>query len=256
MRVTKLSALLATLALVLPCLGAAPALAAGLDLKAEPTALTIGTFYAGQDVNLRGQLESGQEVVLEVKGPMEDTTFDVKGRVGPFWLNRGQVKVEKAPYLYIMLTSDSAPKPEQLAALDLGLDHLRSEAEVIAPQRDPQDIFSKFLDFKTKSGLYQQKPGAVAYNQGSQGAREFLATLAMPSSLSAGDYQITATVIKDGAVQGRASMNYAVRDGAMLKWVKDMAFNSSLMFGVLCVVIALATGGIMGVVFKGGKGGH
>jgi hypothetical protein len=234
----------------------APAQAAGDKLDIEPPSLTIGTFYAGQPARLAGETAADQEVILDIRGPSEDTNFDLKGRVGPFWLNRGLVKVDNAPALYILLLPNQAPGASQLAALGLGMDHLKTETAVSSPGQDPDQLFARFVDFKTAAGLYQQKPGAVAYAPAGPGRRSYAASFDFPSSLAAGQYQVTATFLRDGAPVERLSKTYVVEDGPFLKLLKGLAMERALLFGVLCVLIALVTGALTGVVFKGGKGGH
>lgn len=252
----KRQAMIPLLGVFLMCLAAAPAVAAGASLEIQPPALTIGTFYAGQSARLSGQIADGQEVVLEIKGPSENVSFDLKGRVGPFWMNRGLVKVDKAPSLYILLLPSQPPAEDRLAALGLGMTHLKEGVAVNSPGQDPAQIFAKFLDFKKDAGLYQQRPGAVTYAPAGPGRLSFSAVLDFPSSLAAGRYEMTATVLQEGAPPQRLSKAYLVDDGAFLKLVKDMAYDRALLFGVLCVAIALFTGAVMGLVFRGGKGGH
>ena len=239
-----------------PLLAAASAPASGTTLSLLPASLVIDTFYAGQTIQLNGEINEGQEVVLEVRGPRENAAFDLKGRVGPFWMNRGLVKVDNAPSLYMLLLPKDAPNESQLEGLELGMGHLKAGATVAAPGRDPNQIFAQFLDFKQAAGLYQQQSGAIAYAPAGPGRRTFSASLGFPSALAAGEYEVIATVLQDGAALNRLSKTYLVEDGPFLDLVKGLAFNHALPFGVLCVVIALFTGAVMGLVFKGGKGGH
>ena len=232
------------------------AAAGGIKLELDPPLMTIGSFYAGKPVRFSGEIGAGQEVLLEMRGPQENVTFDLKGRVGPFWMNRGLVKVENAPILYLLLLPASAPAAPNLQALGLGTAHLQEEAKVISPGHDPKDIFTSFLEFKQAAGLYRQVPGAISYAPAGPGRQSFSAVLDLPSSLTAGQYQVTATVLQNGAPAGRVAQAYLVEDEAFLKLVKDLAFDRALLFGVLCVLIALVTGAVMGVLFKGGKGGH
>jgi hypothetical protein len=246
-------------------LGAAWALAAGAaadtgaavaKLDMQPASLTIGTFYAGQPVKLSGEIAQGQEVILEMRGPGENISFDLKGQVGPFWMNRGLVRVENAPTLYILLLSSGAPAEPELAALGLGLSQLKQETKVSAHGQDPDQLFARFLEFKREAGLYQQRTGAVTYAPAGPNRQSFAAVMDFPSSLAAGQYQVTATVLENGAPLGRLSKAYAVEDGPFLGLVKGLAFDRALLFGVLCVLVALVTGAVMGLLFKGGKGGH
>lgn len=251
--------LLVGLLLVLACVPVPAAPSAPQDaatIRLDPASLVIGTFYAGQSVALKGEIADDQQVILEVKGPREDASFDLKGRVGPFWMNRGVIKVENAPSLYLLLLPADAPDEARLEGLGLGMGQLRTEARVAAPGRDADQLFAQFLEFKREAGLYQQKTTAITYAPAGPGRRAYSASLDFPSSLAAGEYQVTATVLRDGEVAGRATQAYQVEDGPFLGLVKGLAFTHSLLFGVLCVVIALFTGGVMGLVFKGGKGGH
>lgn len=251
--------LLTALLLALACaavLAAEAAPAGAIKLSLEPASLVIGTFYAGQRVGLKGEIDANQQVILEIQGPREDATFDLKGRVGPFWMNRGLVKVENAPSLYMLLLPQDAPNESQLEGLELGMVHLKAGAKVVAPGRDPNQLFTQFLDFKKAAGLYQQKAGAISYAPADSGRRAFSASLDFPSALVAGEYQVIATVLRHGAAPSRLAKTYLVEDGPFLGLVKGLAFSHALLFGVLCVLIALFTGAVMGLVFKGGKGGH
>jgi hypothetical protein len=258
--VIPLLAALLLAVLCAPVLAAEPVQDAGAKLEAQPPSLVIGTFYAGQPVKLSGEIAAGQEVVLEVQGLSENLSFDLKGRVGPFWMNRGLVRVENAPSLYILLlpgqVSGQAFGEDRLQALGLGLAHLKQGAVVHTPGQDPEQMFARFLAFKKEAGLYQQIPGAITYAPAGPGRKSFTAGFDFPSSLAAGQYQVTATVLQDGSALQRLSKTYLVEDGPFLKLVKDLAMERALLFGVLCVLVALVTGGVMGVVFKGGKGGH
>jgi hypothetical protein len=239
-----------------PARAAEPAGTAGAKLAIEPPSLTIGTFYAGQPARLAGETAADQEVILDIRGPSEDASFDLKGRVGPFWMNRGLVKVDNAPALYILLLPNQPPNESQLAALGLGMAHLKTETAVSSPGQDPDQLFTSFVEFKTAAGLYQQRPGAVTYAPVGPGRRAYAASFEFPSSLAAGQYQVTATILRNGAPVERLSKTYAVEDGRFLKLLKGLAYERALLFGVFCVLIALVTGAVMGLVFKGGKGGH
>jgi hypothetical protein len=207
-------------------------------------------------VTIAGETAQGQEVALEIAGPREDLSFDLRGQVGPFWMNRGRVEVGGVPSLYILLLPPSPPAEAELAALGLGMSHLGRNAQVSAPGQDPGGMFVRFLEFKQGQGLYQQKAGAVSYQPAGPGRVRFQAVCDLPAALSAGDYKVRAAVLQGGELRARAEAGYPVRDGSFLNLINGLAYERALLFGVLCVLVALVTGAVMGVVFKGGKGGH
>lgn len=235
---------------------AAPAAAGARQLSVQPASMSIGTFYAGTPVTFSGEVADNEDVALEIVGPSEDVTFDLKGRVGPFWLNRGLVHVENAPILYVLLLPNPSLGDKELTDLELGLGHLKESIRISSPGHDTDQLLASFFAFKQAKGLYQQKAGAVTYASSGPGRKRFEARFDFPSSLVAGQYQLRTIILRSGSAVERLSDTYLVRDEAFIKYLKDLALNDALLFGVLSVVIALMAGGMMGVVFKGGKGGH
>ena len=69
-------------------------------LKIEPKSLEIGMFFSGTMVNISGRILTNQEIVIEIIGPDEKSKFNMKAKVGPFWMNREKVELEHAPFLY------------------------------------------------------------------------------------------------------------------------------------------------------------
>jgi len=74
--------------------------------------------------------------------------------------------------------------------------------------------------------------------------------------MNAGKYLIEAITIKDGKAVGRASEEITIELSGLPKIIALLSYEHSLLFGIMAVVIAVATGLLIGVLFKGGGGAH
>ena len=97
----KITAIFITVAFLL-C-GSIARAAESATLKIIPATLGIGAFFSGEDVTLSGSLPPDGDIIIEVIGPQENAKFNIKGRVGPFWMNRAKVVLQNVPFLYVLL---------------------------------------------------------------------------------------------------------------------------------------------------------
>ena len=100
-----------------------------------------------------------------------------------------------------------------------------------------------------------ERPEAVAYGPVENGHRPFSAVCLFPRSTATGDYTIKATVIANDKKSGEQSCRLQVEEVGFTRMVDNLASNRRLLYGIMAVLIALFTGGLMGLIFKGG-GSH
>jgi uncharacterized protein (TIGR02186 family) len=249
------------LALILCCSGCALLCTGSVwagepgQLAIQPEILNIGTFYSGGEVAVSGEVPQGQDVIVEITGPAADGKFDVKGRVGPFWMTKGKAELDGAPSMYVLLLPGDQQWRQQAESMGLGLENLKKEMSIEAGERSADEMFEMFLDLKKSEGLYVEQESAVTYTPTENGSRRFTATYRFPRSTAAGKYLIKATIVADGAKITELSRTFPVEEVGFTRLVDDLATNQRLTYGILAVLIALFTGAVMGVLFKGG-GGH
>jgi hypothetical protein len=249
------------LAVVLCCAGLAVAPArfvqadASDALSVSPDILHVGMFFSGGEVTISGELPDSSDVVVEILGPQVNSLFDLKGRIGPFWLTREKVDLENAPALYIFLLPPVPGWEQKAAALNLGIDSLKRQIGISRSETDADDIFRMFLKLKRSEKLYDELPGAIHYSAGENGRRQFTATCRLPSSTAVGNYTVKATTIANGKRGAELLRDLTVEEVGFVEMVNRMASNSRLMYGILAVLIALSSGALMGLLFKN-SGGH
>ena len=228
---------------------------APVDLVVSPNVMVIDTFFSGGQVTISGEIPAAYEVAIEVTGPEMDSQFDLKGRVGPFWMTREKVQLTNAPGLYMLLLPQGPGWERKAAALDLGIEHLKAQVSISRTEIPADDIFPMFVKLKSTEGLYSEALGAISYTPGTQGNKRFTASYRFPSSVKAGNYRIKAIGIENGARRFEESGQVTVQQVGFIKMVNDLASGRRLIYGIGAVVLALLAGSLMGVLFKS-SGSH
>lgn len=106
-----------------------------------------------------------------------------------------------------------------------------------------------------KSGVYAINGATVQYGSPRGDVKDFSATLTIPSMMSAGAYEVVAIAVKDGRVLEQAQEALNLELSGLPEIISSMAYDRPLLFGIMAVVIAVATGLIIGFIFRGGGGG-
>ena len=224
-------------------------------LSIRPEVMDIGTFYSGDVVTISGEVPRGQDVIIEITGPAADDQFDIKGKVGPFWMTQDKAEMDGAPSMYILLLPGGSQWVPKASAQGLGLENLKSKVKIQSSSMPADDLFDMFLKLKEDQGLYEEEENAVTYQTAEDGGRRFSAVYRFPRSTSAGNYSISATAIADGVRAKVRKTVLKVDEVGFIRLVDSLATNRRLAYGILAVVIALFTGAVMGLLFKGG-GSH
>lgn len=170
-------------------------------------------------------------------------------------MNREKVEIENAPFLYALLLPEDRTWGEHLTELEVGLEYLKRQIDISPPDLDPDTIFSRFVQLKQTGHLYRVQPRAIRYLPGESGQRRFEAEFEFPASTVPGEYTIEATWVQEGLTAGTASKRLSVDEVGMIRIIRDTAYQYALIYGIVCVVIALCAGMLMGLFFKG-VGGH
>ncbi len=224
-------------------------------LTVSPAVLNVGTFFSGGQVTITGEVPAAQDVVVEIIGPQVNSLFDVKGRIGPFWMTREKVDLENAPALYLLLMPSGPEWAQKASGLNLGIDNLRQEIGITRSETAPDIIFRMFVKLKRSEKLYAEVAGAVSYAADENGRRRFTATCRLPSSTAVGKYTVKATPIDHGQAGPEWSADLTVQEVGFVEIVDVLASNRRVIYGVTAVLIALFSGAVMGFIFKGG-GSH
>ncbi|NOX32996.1 MAG: hypothetical protein GXP56_04565 [Deltaproteobacteria bacterium] len=237
-------------------LGIATAEPMPASLVVTPKTVAVDTFFSGGKLSVSGDIPSADDVIIEVTGKDSKNLFDLKGKMGPFWMTRGKVHIDNVPGLYILLLPEGRDWGKKIKALGIGFSRLKSRMTTSGPQDIPPEIFKMFIKLKKFQSLYGELKDAVTYAPGSNDKKHFTAVLNLPSSIAQGDYTVRATTIANNDVGAVTTREFSVEEVGFIKFVNHMASDRRVLYGVSAVIIALLAGLIMGVVFKQSGGSH
>ncbi len=250
----KLFILLLSMGMIIAGVSHTPSTQAS-TLKVSPPHLEIGTFFSGRQMCLTGSIPVNWDVVIEIKGPEEKSVFNMKGRVGPFWMNRGKVELEKAPFLYLLLLPEGKEWLAPLSSFGVGIEQLRKTV-IIRPRDMSLDVvFPRFVQLKRSEHLYGELKGAIRYSPSTERMKHFEGKFYFPSSTLPGEYRIVTKILNDGKIEKGSVNTFTVKEVGFIKGVREFAYGRGLLYGISCVLIALFVGAVIGFLFKGG-GAH
>jgi Putative transmembrane protein (Alph_Pro_TM) len=237
--------------------GGLPARAAEPGLKISPATVQIGAFFNGQTVTVSGTIPAGTQAVLEVMGSSAEEHLMRKGRRGGLWMNVGEIKVQDAPSLYLVMSTAKELLTAAPAEATWGYRALEKRIAFsgkIEPAERPE-FLKQFLELKESEHIYASWPGALKLEAASGGASPVTASFPVPTNIRPGTYKICLSVIADGKAVSNTCTDFTIEMVGFPALMAKLAYEHGAAYGVLAVVLAIVVGFAMGFLFKGG-GGH
>jgi len=246
--------LLVTILLVLPTLGMAGSYPG--NLAVTPASIVMGAQYNGLDLKVEGTVPADSEVIVRLIGPSGELHLREKGKVfGLLWMNVGKVTLNNVPK--VCLINASSPL-ESLGPVAMPF-RLEALAQAIGIEKNGGDtsidIPHQLLLLKTKEKLYGESAQGVTLGPNEGGMRIFTAVIKVPSALAPGEYQVEAIAVHGDAVTGRSTATIIAALSGFPKWLSELAFQKSVLYGVMATAIAIFSGLAIGLVFQS-KGAH
>jgi hypothetical protein len=232
--------------------------AASLNLTASPELVEIGAFFRGQEITVTGEIPAGAQAVVEVLGPAVAEKLMRKGRRGGLWMNVSELEVKGAPSLYLVGATSPALLASAASAASCGYPALKRQI-VFSGQsagQEQEELLAQFLKLKESEGLYGAMSAPLQVSPAAGGAAMVQGTFRLPTSVKPGAYQVCLSVIEGGQVSARKCTELKVTMVGLPALFHSLAFEHGGAYGILAVILAIATGLIMGFLFKGRGGAH
>jgi len=235
-----------------------PARAAPPDLNVSPEVVEIGAFFQGQAITVTGGIPAGAQAVVEVLGPAAPEKLMRKGRRGGLWMNVGEVEVKGAPSLY--LAQSTSPSLLASAAPEASCGYPALKRQIVfsgqIAGQEQEELLAQFLKLKESEGLYGAMSAPLQVSPASGGASMVQGTFQLPTYVKPGAYQVCLSVIDRGQVTARRCTELKVTMVGLPALFHSLAYEHGGLYGILAVILAIATGLIMGFLFKERGGGH
>ncbi len=192
--------------------------------------------------------DPGYEVAVVVQGPPQDIVVREKERFLGIWANRASREFDGVPSYYVMHLSENfstALTPEDLMQYRLGVSSLDFAVGV---SQDPKGmLFAKALvDLKTQRGLYAEHESEVKF----LAPNVFRTTFFLPSDIPTGEYRVSVYLFRGAALLAGATEALSIEKGGFSERIARAALDFPLLYGLVCVALAVFTGWLAGVVFR------
>jgi Putative transmembrane protein (Alph_Pro_TM). len=205
---------------------------------------TIAPEVGATDRNLAGPYD----VVIVVLGPAQDRVSRLKTNNFGIWLNTEEVQFKRFPSYFHVLSSKRLLDITDIATLNTNF--ILPEAHAMVPN---EAGFMKTLNFgrelirlMSDEGLFGVQESGVQF----MADTFYSAQLILPSNAPPGPYIAQTYVFKDGQIVARRSEGFAVRKMGFERFLALSASQQPLLYGIACVILALFTGWLGGVLFR------
>ena len=248
--------LLLALALLLLAL---PAQAERLVSQVSNDTVEITSSFDGERLSFFGSIvpDAGSDqkfvtgpfhVVIVVLGPTQNRVARQKTNVLGIWLNTDQVEFRNFPSYFHVLSSGRLADITDVTTLTTNL--ILPEAHTLgAAEGDwwKAAVFGRELvRLMREDGLFGVQENAVNFLTDNF----YTARLTLPSNAPPGPYIALTYVFRDGEIIARKSEGFAVRKIGFERFLALSAVQQPLLYGLVCVILALFTGWLGGVLFK------
>lgn len=242
----------AVLVLVLLCVIAPAARAAGLIADLSHHLVAITTAFAGSDVLVFGTVGGpDRDVVVTVRGPSGETMVQQKSRVGGLWLSTARVTFDEVPLFYAVAATRPLAQlqaPDELARNQIGVDMLKVrpiEVEGVGDRRIGQ-FRDALIRRKEQAGLFQPEVRPITFI----GDRLFRTTLSFPANVPPGAYQVRTFEFEKGLIVSAQTSSLSVSKVGLEAELFNLAHLQSWLYGLASVALAVVAGWSASAMFR------
>lgn len=221
--------------------------------------VSVDSSFSGETLTIFGNIEpdigsdvriqdDGYHIIVLVQGPAINRLARRKTRNLGIWLNTEQVLFEGFPsYFWVISSSpiENIASPEVL------------EEQGLLPESQPRLVFKKgngdaeklgpeLVRLMQEAGLYGVVENGVIFRSRTL----YSASLSLPANVANGEFLAHTFLLKDGAVIAKRAQGFSVRKTGFERLVGTTASTMPLLYGIMCVVLAIFTGWLGGVVFR------
>ena len=171
-----------------------------------------------------------------------------KSNVLGTWINTRQVVFEDFPSYFHLLSDtrlENITNPITIAGLEI-LPEQQARFSAVAGWWDSVVFGSELVRLMEQKGLFGINEQGVLFRSDTL----YSAQLTLRSDVPPGPYLAHTYLFKDGVLVAERSDGFSVRKTGFERFLGLAAVQQPLLYGLACVILALFTGWLGGVVFK------
>ena len=227
-----------------------PLCLASQTLSVTPPVLKINSLFGGAEISVSAELPEGSQAVIEVIGKEIEEDMMRKGRHWDLWMNMGEIDIDGAPFLYLLM--NSSPQTIVDGNPPWGYEALRKGVSFKGRFRKEErpELFREFIQLKEGHRLYGIFPGAVKISRLKAARSMARATFHLPSRVPQGSYRVCLTVIQEGQITERRCTPFKVVMTGLPAFLTFLSSKHTVLYGLLSICVAVAGGFLSGFLFR------
>jgi uncharacterized protein (TIGR02186 family) len=250
--------LLAALA-ALPLLSL-PAMAESLTIALSTSDIRIDSDFSGDAITIFGVIErdaasvsrgAPYDIAVLVRGPTESVVARRKEPLLFLWVNRSSETFTAAPSYYALSSTrplDEIATLPTLKRFGLGFDNIPLQVAEAAESATDPEFRDAFIRLRKEAGLYSEFAGGVDFIGTSNAV--FRSAAWIPSNAPDGRYTVEVFLFSGEAFLSHRQATLNVTKVGFEQFMFEASHNNALIYGLACVLLALFTGWLAGVIFR------
>jgi len=237
----------------------APAAAERLVSMVSRDEVAITSSFAGETLTIFGNIEPDvgaterfvegpYQIIMTVTGPLQDRVARHSQPVFGVWMNTEQAVFRSFPSYYHVLSS--APLADITTQDTLDELAITPEDQAAQTAQGPTlqgvRLGGELIRLMTEDQHIAVNPTGVVFRSGTL----YAAQVTLPSDVPPGPYLAHTYLFKNGALIAERTEGFTVRKIGFERFLGQSATEFPLLYGIVCVALALFTGWLGGVVFK------
>lgn len=239
--------------------GTASTVQEGLEIGTSTSEIAITSDFSGADLTVFGALTNADElflaigqydVIVTLEGPRDYATVRKKERVLGIWMNTESMTFEQVPESYSLASTreiDAIDEEPSLNSIGVGINHLAlTPTGFLGNAVNLSEFREAYRRLKLAGGLYQRDTSGVRFVSSSL----FRASLRLPANIPDGVHTVHAYLFKGGELIFERELPLRVVKTGLEQAITDAAHNRPILYGLLCVLIAVVTGWGASLIFR------
>lgn len=246
---------LASLVMLLLISGAA--YAQGLVFATSDPMVNIHSTFTGETMTLFGNIEpdlSGArpegsfDVIMVVRGPVADRVVRRKARQFGIMLNADYAFYANLPSFYRLVSSRPIASILDADTIDdrVLTTLLQAEDSLRNTTGDAEQFNHELIRLMERANLFRTDERGVAFLSPTL----FTARISLPSNVPSGVFLAQTFIVQNGEVVAQRAQRFTVQKIGFERFLGEAARNQPLLYGLACVLLALFTGWLGGVLFR------
>ncbi|MDA0901875.1 MAG: TIGR02186 family protein [Proteobacteria bacterium] len=200
--------------------------------------INIDTKFTGAQILLFGAKDDSGDIAIVIRGPKKNYLINKKGKILGIWHNEERVKFKSSYSYYAFFSTNKKINEKLLNNLEIGKENIdfNISGKIKHDQRDEFKVeFTKILEEKE---LYLTNSDRIEFLDESL----FKVMLKFPKNISSGVYTVEIYLIDDGTLLDFQAIPIYVNQVGFSARMNNMAYQNSVLYAVLAILIAVVAG--------------